>query len=554
MTWRVTDPQCNESAKIKWEIVEYTRGIGLDIGCGIQKLYPHWTGVDNKADERLFGHPINPDITVDTAERLPRFATESHDFCFSSHLLEHIEPERVTGALKEWMRIIKPKGYLILYLPDEDEYPKHGKSGCQHDWPISKAKGSGYIVPKEPCTLCGEENGANLDHKWNVNYDRVIQYMRGAGGWDLIDFQKRNEDREYSLYFVFKKTNSGQHESWKNKPPKPEKTCGVVRYGAFGDLLQASSVFAGLKAQGYHVTLYTSPPGDEVVKHDPNIDAFYYQDKDQVPNHLLGEYWAYHKKKYDKWVNLSESVEGTFLALPGRTLHNWSPKLRHSMMNRNYLEIQHELAGVPHVPRVKFFPTEEEKVWAKKQRAKMGDFLIGWPLAGSSVHKTWGGLDSIIASVMLDFPNVHFALLGGPAAKILEQGWENEKRVHRTSGQWSIRQSIAFMSQVDMAIGPETGLMNAASEFDYPKVVFLSHSTHENLTRDWNNVYPLASEHTVCPGRGDNEAPACHQLHYTWEHCKKSENSIAQCQEDISVEDTYKVIWHVLTRALAEAA
>ena len=49
--------------------------------------------------------------------------------------------------------------------------------------------------------------------------------------WDLIDFQKRNEGQEYSLYFVFRKVGSGQHTSWKDYQ-KPPKTCGVVRYGA----------------------------------------------------------------------------------------------------------------------------------------------------------------------------------------------------------------------------------------------------------------------------------------------------------------------------------
>lgn len=521
MTWNINDPQCNEGAKVKWEIVQWTRGKGLELGSGIQKLYPHFIGVDSCKDSQLFGHPITPDLKVDTAERLEIIASQSMDFCFSSHLLEHIEPDRVTGALKEWMRVIKPKGYLTLYLPDEDEYPKVG------------------------------EEGANADHKWNVSYEKVIQYMRAAGSWDLVDFQKRNEDREYSLLFVFKKTGSGQHESWKNKK-KPEKSCGLVRYGAFGDLLQASSVFCGLKAQGYHVTLYTSPPGDDVVRYDPNIDAFYIQDKDQVPNHLLGEYWEYHKKKYDKWVNLSESVEGTMLALPGRTLHMWPPALRHKMMNQNYLEVQHEIAGVPHKHQVKFFPTSDEVTWAKKQRAKMGRFVIAWALAGSSCHKTYGNLDQIIASIMIDFPEVEIVTLAAEAGKILEQGWENEKRVHRRSGQWAIRQSIAFMGQVDMAIGPETGLMNAASEFDYPKVVFLSHSTHENLTRDWTNVHALASAHTVCPGRGNNEAPACHQLHYTWEHCKQSVNKLAQCQEDLTFDEVYRVVWGILTEAVKE--
>ena len=543
MTWKASDPQCNESAKIKWEIVQYTRGLGVDLGCGPEKLYQHWIGIDNKKDESLFGIPIRSDIGIESAERLAFFANGALDFVFSSHLLEHIEPERVTGALREWMRILKLKGYLVLYLPDEDQYPKCGTYGCKHEW----------VGESKECRHCKQELGCNPDHKWNVNYERVLQYMRAAGSWDLIDFQKRSEGREYSLYFVFKKVGSGQHESWKKKE-RPHKTCGLVRYGAFGDLLQASSVFAGLKAQGYHLTLYTSPPGDEIVKTDPNIDAFYLQDKDQVPNHLLGEYWAYHKTKYDKWVNLSESVEGSFLALPGRTMHFWPPKLRHELLNRNYLEMQCDLAGTENKYPMRFYSTEDERAWAKKQRAKMGDFVIGWALAGSSVHKTWSGLDPAVAAIMLDFPQVHICFMGGESARILEQGWEKEPRVHRRSGAWSIRQSLAFMTECDMAIGPETGLMNAASYLPYPKVVFLSHSTDENLTRDWVNTHVLASESTVCPGRGANEAPACHQLHYGWEHCKKTESGTAQCMDDITQEQAYRVIWHVLRQATERAA
>jgi len=98
MVWRITDPQCNEGAKVRWEIVEWTRGKGLEMGSGIQKLYPHFIGVDNKKDEQLFGHPIAPDLKVDTAERIDFIASGSMDFVFSSHMLEHIEPERVTGC------------------------------------------------------------------------------------------------------------------------------------------------------------------------------------------------------------------------------------------------------------------------------------------------------------------------------------------------------------------------------------------------------------------------------------------------------------------------
>lgn len=532
MTWRSDDPTGNESGKIKWEIVKWTRGRGLDVGAGMWKTYPHFIGVDNKTDEMRLNQPIKPDVVVDTGAKLDMFASGSMDFVFSSHLLEHFDPEDVPAALKEWMRVIKSRGYLVLYLPDEDEYPK-----C-------KEESRGFMKYEEGC---------NRDHRWNVNYDRVVELMKGVGGWDLVDFQKRNKDMEYSLYFVFQKVGSGQHFSYKTKE-KPAKTAAVVRYGAFGDLIQTSSVLAALKKQGYHVTLFTSPPGDAVVKNDPNIDEFYMQDRNQVPNHLLGDYWEWHKKKYDKWVQLSESVEGSLLAMPGRSFHGWPPALRHSFMNRNYLETMHEIAGVPYEPKMRFYATEEEKRWAKKERAKMGQFCIAWPMAGSSVHKTWGGMDNVIASLMLEFPQLHVVLMGNEAGKLLEQGWEKEPRVHRTSGKWTIREGLAFMDVCDMAIGPETGVMNAAAQLPYPKVVFLSHSTNDNLTRDWENTHVLTSANTTCPGRGNNEAPACHQLHYGWENCKKTENSLAQCMDDIPVDYAFKVIWHVITWAMEKAA
>lgn len=82
----------------------------------------------------------------------------------------------VPKAFGEWMRVIKPGGHLVLYVPDEEEYPR-----------------------------CGEP-GANPDHKWDVNYDKVVDAMQQCGyDWDLVEFEKRNQGIEYSLYFVFEK-------------------------------------------------------------------------------------------------------------------------------------------------------------------------------------------------------------------------------------------------------------------------------------------------------------------------------------------------------------
>lgn len=521
MSWSLENSKGHEQRKIRWEIVPYTRGRGLDLGCGPEKAFGHFIGVDNGHHE-MFGYTIKPDVRADVAD-LSLFASGSLDFCFSSHLLEHFPHERVPSVLKEWMRVIRSGGHLVLYLPDEDLYPKVG------------------------------EPGANVDHKWNVNRERLLEAM--PDGFDLIDFQKRGEADEYSLYFVFKKCGSGRHISYL-KRERPKKSVAVVRYGAFGDLMQASSVFAGLKRQGYHVTLFSSPPGSDVVSYDPNIDAHILQDKDQVPNAALGEYWAYWRAKFDKWINLSESVEGTFLAMPGRTPHAWPPAVRHAMMNRNYLEFQHELAGVPHRPSVRFYATAEERAWARRERSRMGETVILWQLAGSSrMHKTYPYLDEIVARLMISYPKVDVVLTGGPECAELEAGWESEPRVHCTSGKWSIRQTLAFLDECQVIVGAETGVLNAACCLPVPKIVFLSHSTHENLTRDWVNTLALSAPSVTCPGRGANEAPACHMLHYSWEHCLRGETKgVAVCMEGIHPARAWDAIQNAILTGRAESS
>ncbi len=506
--WSIDNPEGCESKKIVWEVAPFLRGRGLDLGAGVFKVLPHVISVDN-GNHALFGHTIKPDVFVESAEKLDMFAAQSMDFVFSSHLLEHIKDFK--AALKEWWRVVKQDGHLILYLPHKSFYPNIGQPG------------------------------ANPTHVHDFMPEDIVDAMEEvASGWDLIERQDRSEDEEYSMLLVFKRIH-GKALKYSFTKPKPEKTVLVCRFGAYGDLMQASSVFAGLKQQGYHVTLMASYPGLSVVEHDPNIDTFMVLDKDQVPNGDLHHFWKHQAKKYTKFVNLSESVEGTWLALPGRTQHGWSPIIRHRHMNMNYLEFQHQMAEVPHVPQVKFFPTLEEKQWATKTRAQFGEFTILWALAGSSVHKTWAELDRVIAAIMLSYPTVHVVLTGGEVEQMLEAGWENEPRVHLTCGKWSMRQTLSMLEHVDLVIGPETGVLNAASCLDVPKICFLSHSSEDNLTRDWENTIPLAGRGTRCKGRSSDEVTACHMMHYGWDNCTKDEETgTAQCQRDISIDE----VWH----------
>ena len=564
MTWNKTDPQGNEAAKIRWELVPYTRGRVLDIGAGMYKAFPHFIGIDNCADTRLFGHPIRPDVFVPDAGDLGLFGSEQFDAVFSSHLLEHIPRKEVVKTLNEWFRVVKVGGYVLLYLPDETLYPK-----C-----------------KEPERGIEEaEDGANPDHKWNVSYTRLVEMAQHLScSWDLVRWERRDQGTEYSLFLVFKKTardveNPVANRFSCNDPVDTRRKAAVVRYGAYGDLLQCSAILAALKREGFHVTLYTSTPQDEVLRHDPNVDHFYVQDRDQVPNQALGEFWAYEAKKYDRWVNLSESIEGTLLAMHPRMPFLISPQARHALMDRNYVEFQAKIARTVVDPAdLKFYPTPEERTWAKAERRSMGEFVLVYCLNGSSVHKRWPWMDRLIAALLVDFLGLEVVLVGGEDGQILEQGWfgwdkdptkhsdarktQTEPRVHCRSGKWSIRETLAFLEVADAVFGPETGVMNGAAMLPVPKVLLLSHSTPENLCRDWVNTHALASTGTQCPGRGKDEAPACHQMHYGFEHCRQADfpadpglygelagkpMGVSQCMADLTFEDVYPAVWHAVS-------
>lgn len=504
MTWKIDDPQGDEAAKIRWELVEYTSGRGLDLGCGQFKAFPHFIGVDNGHHWGMKG----VDVSVETCENLSLFASQSMDFVFSSHLLEHIKDHE--KALKEWWRVLKQGGRLCLYLPHKEHYPNIG------------------------------QEGANSDHKHDFMPEDIESAMKKIGGWDLLRNETRTEGREYSFFQVYQKKQGNKH-FYLHKKPKPEKTAAIIRYGAFGDLIQASSIYPELKRQGYHITLYTSDGGYEVSKNDPHIDKFVVQDKDQVPNAALPVFWDALSKKYDKFINLSESVEGSLLSIPGRTSHGWPKALAHKMLNVNYMEMVHDLAEIPYNFGQKFYPTEEEKAWARAEKKRIGGAVILWSLAGSSFHKTWPWLDTIIARLMIKRKDVKIVLCGDILCQLLEQGWEKEPRVFCRSGKWSIRESLAFAQIADMVIGPETGVLNAVGLETVPKIIMLSHSSRENLTKHWKNTIALEPKTACYP---------CHKMHYSSEFCKIAESRVsAQCQADITPDEVYQSIENLLIKA-----
>lgn len=330
----------------------------------------------------------------------------------------------------------------------------------------------------------------------------------------------------------------------------PEKTVCVCRYGGFGDSIQASNILPQLKRLGYHVVFMTTPRGHEILQHDPHIDEWLLQDDDQVPNHELPLYWMAQAPRFAKFVNLSESVEGTLLAFPGRANHQWPDTLRRAELGKNYLEWTARLAELSYTSEARFYPSSAEVAAAQIYLANVKNELAGplpmlaraperfnilWCLSGSSMHKFYPHQDTVIKRVLKAMPEAVIVFSGDYACKLLESGWEDEPRTRCESGNMGIRDTLALAQQVDCVVGPETGVLNAVGFEDVGKVILLSHSSPENLTKYWVNAETLTPADTSCY--------PCHRLHYGREFCREdAETGAAACQVDISPDLVFEAI------------
>lgn len=81
----------------------------LHIGCG-KKYLPGYKHLDVIPYEHV-------DFECD-ARKLDIIANESVTEIYACHILEHIERGEVVGVLREWYRVLKPKGIIRIAVPD----------------------------------------------------------------------------------------------------------------------------------------------------------------------------------------------------------------------------------------------------------------------------------------------------------------------------------------------------------------------------------------------------------------------------------------------------
>jgi predicted SAM-dependent methyltransferase len=111
----------SETSKCRSRLAPYCEGYGLDLGFGGDAITPKAIRVDAPqpyADTGTDSVQLGGD-----ASELRWFRDGVLDYVYSSHLLEDFEDTE--GVLREWLRVIRPGGNLIVFCPDEQLYRGH---------------------------------------------------------------------------------------------------------------------------------------------------------------------------------------------------------------------------------------------------------------------------------------------------------------------------------------------------------------------------------------------------------------------------------------------
>ena len=141
----------SETSKCRTRLAPFCAGYGLDLGFGGDPISAQAIRVD---------HPQPYADTGSAPVQLGGDATKLHwfhdgvlDYIYSSHLLEDF-PE-TESVLREWLRVLKPGGNLIIFCPDEKIYREHCSKTGQIYNPNHKHADFSLLKVKRILTLIG---------------------------------------------------------------------------------------------------------------------------------------------------------------------------------------------------------------------------------------------------------------------------------------------------------------------------------------------------------------------------------------------------------------
>lgn len=165
-------------------------GDGIDIGSGgdlLQKhIYPNIKSIE----------PF--DLQHGDAQYINKYLDRQFDFVHSSQCLEHMVDADI--ALRNWWKIVKPGGYLIFSMPDEDLYEQGvfpSRWNSDHKWTFSINKPNSW----SPVHL----NIIDMISKLDKNEIIKIELVDTNYNYNLFNIDQTRDDVEAFIEVILKK-------------------------------------------------------------------------------------------------------------------------------------------------------------------------------------------------------------------------------------------------------------------------------------------------------------------------------------------------------------
>jgi predicted SAM-dependent methyltransferase len=167
----------SETRKWRHLTAPYCQGAGVDLGSGGDPVVPTAISVDLPPEE------FNAYLAVDfqrgpmhlrgDARKLHWFADGVLDYVYSSHLLEDFPLEEWSAILREWCRVVRPGGYLVLLLPERERF--------------------------RAAVAAGQPD--NVAHRHEPVAGELSRLFTGMPGWAVLE-DRLADERDYSLIFI----------------------------------------------------------------------------------------------------------------------------------------------------------------------------------------------------------------------------------------------------------------------------------------------------------------------------------------------------------------
>jgi SAM-dependent methyltransferase len=166
----------------KW--IDMGPSMKLNLGCGNMTI-PGYVNCDIVKERE----GIRPDVHCDVTKTLP-FGDDCADEILSVHLVEHIDRWQVVHVIREWTRVLKPGGNMVMECPNLI-------SACQVILtnPMN-ATGPGPEGQKSMWVLYGDPQWKDplMTHRWAYTPQSLALVMYEAGLKDL-----RQEPAQFKL-------------------------------------------------------------------------------------------------------------------------------------------------------------------------------------------------------------------------------------------------------------------------------------------------------------------------------------------------------------------